>query len=498
MAGTSPLAGLLDRAGNVFALAWQLGQLFREERGTRGGVRTIDPGGWDRHQPAFNQFCAAVLSLRDAMQAPPDGFAPVAKVLLNAAAVAKQIRDAMQTAEGRGWAAYLDFFPELNSVAIAGQAAIREVTEARRPDDPFAFLDQSATVKESGIDTTLAQPSTGRGPDGPNPRTVTDPNRDRAGAEQGEPADDRSASSLPLMPPPPGWSSGREYDAPVGGEMLRLAPDVLDLGPRPGTRQELWEWCRRQSERLRRFRIRLSEPPSASVASVEFRMIPEIVHWCRDYLSSFGVDDIPERFTFSLPRNQTPTGPEHFYSEMEEFISWASAYHAPKHGIMKLIDRIEEFLMWAMGRTVQPEPAGGSSRGDQKPEAPAEPPRAQTAGDSTPRASRDELIRQLEPAVRLAFLAFCYAETKEGKRLEDREAYTLLKEDGIPEGAGGLGELAEYPLPAFDSWARYLRAARKVLGESKYTRRTGRRTGKSIVRGDQVEKQQFDEGDDED
>src|SRR5262249_49151647 len=118
----------------------------------------IDPTGWDRHRPAFNEFCEVVLNLRDAMQNPPDGFAPVAQALLKAAKVAKQIRDAMQTGDGRTWAAYLDFFPELNSVAETGLEAIRDVTKARRLDDPFAFVDQAAAGKGSDIDPTPTMP----------------------------------------------------------------------------------------------------------------------------------------------------------------------------------------------------------------------------------------------------------------------------------------------------------------------------------------------------
>jgi hypothetical protein len=76
---------------------------------------------------------------------------------------------------------------------------------------------------------------------------------------------------------------------------------------------------------------------------------------------------------------------------------------------------------------------------------------------------------------------------KEGKPLEDQEAYTLLKEKGIPTGAGERGELAEYQLPAFATWARYLRDARKVLNEQKYSRRRGRPHGPSVVRYDQIE-----------
>jgi hypothetical protein len=97
----------------------------------------------------------------------------------------------------------------------------------------------------------------------------------------------------------------------------------------------------------------------------------------------------------------------------------------------------------------------------------------------------------MEPAVRRAYLAFCYAETKAGKRLEDREAYNLLRDEGIPDDAGELGD---YKLPhAFDTWARYLRDARNVLDERKYTRRGGRPVGKSIVKGDQIEQLRADD-----
>jgi hypothetical protein len=158
MADPSALAGLLDRAGHVFHLAWQLGRTFQEEHGTGGGFRQVDPTSWARNQPAFNEFCAAILDLRDAMQNPPEGFGPVAQALMKAAGVAKQIRDRMQTADGQTWAAFLDFFPELNSVAATGHEAIKDVTKPRQADDPFAFVGQAAARKKTGIDTTPTLP----------------------------------------------------------------------------------------------------------------------------------------------------------------------------------------------------------------------------------------------------------------------------------------------------------------------------------------------------
>ena len=81
-------------------------------------------------------------------------------------------------------------------------------------------------------------------------------------------------------------------------------------------------------------------------------------------------------------------------------------------------------------------------------------------------------------------LCFCFWRTatlSETKTLEDREAYNWLKENGIDTSKGDIGELTGYKLPAFDTWSKQLRNARKPLGEQKYTRRTGRATGRSIV-----------------
>ena len=103
-------------------------------------------------------------------------------------------------------------------------------------------------------------------------------------------------------------------------------------------------------------------------------------------------------------------------------------------------------------------------------------------------------MKDLEPAIRKAFLSYQYEETKQGRKLQDQEAYQLLKEEGIPDDGGDLGELSNYNLPAFETWVRQLRTARQALGEQKYTPRRGRQHGRSIARGDQVE---FQGGDDE-
>lgn len=108
-------------------------------------------------------------------------------------------------------------------------------------------------------------------------------------------------------------------------------------------------------------------------------------------------------------------------------------------------------------------------------------------------ATPAEVLAGLEPAVRRAYLACQWAETKAGRRLEDREAYSILREEGLPEGQGEAGELEEYELPTLDTWTRQLRTARRALGEQKYRRRGRPPIGGSIVSSRDVERLQSDD-----
>jgi hypothetical protein len=95
--------------------------------------------------------------------------------------------------------------------------------------------------------------------------------------------------------------------------------------------------------------------------------------------------------------------------------------------------------------------------------------------------------------VRNAYLAFEYAESMNGRKLEDREVYEWLHEYGIDTEKGDVGELTDYELPgSLETFRRYLSTARKALGENKYTRRGGRKHGGSIVRSNQIEYQRGD------
>jgi len=111
---------------------------------------------------------------------------------------------------------------------------------------------------------------------------------------------------------------------------------------------------------------------------------------------------------------------------------------------------------------------------------------------AAPIPPREEVKRQLEPAVRKAYLALQYAESFAEKRLEDREAHSWLRDNGIDQGNGDLGELTDYKLPSLETFRRYLSTARSALGENRYTRRGGRKHGGSIVSGNKIEYQKGD------
>jgi hypothetical protein len=150
-----------------------------------------------------------------------------------------------------------------------------------------------------------------------------------------------------------------------------------------------------------------------------------------------------------------------------------------RYECQKLLDHLRR-LLWIVANTEQGELTKVNAKL-------TTPPRREVSHkhrteDEVFDSSREALIQMMSSSVRVAYLAFAYAESKAGKQLQDQEAYELLHEEGIPEGAGSRGELTEYELPAFDTWSRQLREARKALGEQKYSRRRGRSHGMSIVK----------------
>jgi len=111
-----------------------------------------------------------------------------------------------------------------------------------------------------------------------------------------------------------------------------------------------------------------------------------------------------------------------------------------------------------------------------------------------PPAARKIALGQLEPAYRKAYYAYQHAESKAGKCLADDEAYDFLKENGIDDESDQEEPgLTDYELPSRETWKRYLREARKALGEQKHRRRGRPTITRSIVKGDQIEHQKDNE-----
>jgi hypothetical protein len=91
---------------------------------------------------------------------------------------------------------------------------------------------------------------------------------------------------------------------------------------------------------------------------------------------------------------------------------------------------------------------------------------------STPELPADVSEKdKLALADKKAYFTYSYVEFKIVKPT-DRDAYDWLKENGLPderEASDLAKELTGYTLPAFDTWSRQLRNARKALGEQKHS-----------------------------
>jgi len=108
---------------------------------------------------------------------------------------------------------------------------------------------------------------------------------------------------------------------------------------------------------------------------------------------------------------------------------------------------------------------------------------ASTDGNNTKQEfDHDTILTDCTPAPRKAYLSFLYAERQNEKQLKDRPAYDWLKEHGCDDAKG----LADYQLPAFDTWSRYVREVRSKLGEQKNQSRVGRVTGGSVVKQNEI------------
>ncbi len=156
-------------------------------------------------------------------------------------------------------------------------------------------------------------------------------------------------------------------------------------------------------------------------------------------------------------------------------------------GLMDAIERESQAAMEVCNANLVSAVAGRTEHDERKSEGNGGADSTRKQPPTDPNVKRKEVMDGLEPADRKAYLAFQYAEKMAEKQLQDHEAYDWLKENGIETDKSDVGELADYDLRTFETWAKQLRNARKPLGEQKYTRRAGRGKGRSIVTGQEIE-----------
>ncbi len=101
--------------------------------------------------------------------------------------------------------------------------------------------------------------------------------------------------------------------------------------------------------------------------------------------------------------------------------------------------------------------------------------------------NRYAALGKLQLAFQKAWFSFVYAEAKQETRLEDRQAWDWLTENGIENDDEGI--LKGYELPTFDTWSRQLRRARKAVGEQKYTPQKDKQPSRSIIPANKHEPQ---------
>lgn len=150
MQDTSALAGLLDRAANVFGLANTLGQEFEQEFRNRPAVNlSLEQQKALKHQyrEKINEFIAAVSDLRHVIVNPPDLFVSVARQLRVAGIIAKQLRDSHPGDASSG--DIFELFPELNQVAFDGYQSVKEARKELPSADPLVFLEKSPIAEQN-------------------------------------------------------------------------------------------------------------------------------------------------------------------------------------------------------------------------------------------------------------------------------------------------------------------------------------------------------------
>lgn len=156
MADSSLLVRYLDRVETIGSLAGKLGVAFQQEKERQRRTRCIDPASWERHKPAFDEYCQSLFDLRRDFPTPPEGAETVPECILRAVKTVREVCDGMKKSSYRDFAEFLSSFPSLNSTAQDLYFAIRDVRKRLESVDPFAAFDTPMTGNTPATDSPSA------------------------------------------------------------------------------------------------------------------------------------------------------------------------------------------------------------------------------------------------------------------------------------------------------------------------------------------------------
>lgn len=143
---------------------------------------------------------------------------------------------------------------------------------------------------------------------------------------------------------------------------------------------------------------------------------------------------------------------------------------------------IKKCLDWCQAKRSRDEASSSNHRLGNSCEAPEFARNGEAASISTelpktsPVQTSGNKKAELPKGIQMAYESFKLAEAKTGSELAKKEAYDWLKEFGP----------AEYQLPAFDTWERYVREGQEHYGTQKNHPR-GARSSRSIARQEDIE-----------
>src|SRR5947199_129716 len=115
----------VERARSTFRITSNLGDAIGRDRENQNAP--IDSGAWGRHKPIVEQLGDSLLELDAIVQNPPAELKPITTELAILAGHLELVWRLMETDEGRAFASYRLYSPELSSSGYNGEMAVQSV-----------------------------------------------------------------------------------------------------------------------------------------------------------------------------------------------------------------------------------------------------------------------------------------------------------------------------------------------------------------------------------